>query len=68
MLPVNLKSPINSSADDFSMIIEKSGERGYLTSNRDGGKGGGRSHCFMYTFLLFVDTYIYIKYYPLSNL
>ena len=39
-LPVNLKSPINSSADDFSMIIEKDGERGYLTSNRDGGKGG----------------------------
>jgi len=40
ILPVNLKSPVNSSADDFSMIIEKSGERGYLTSNRDGGKGG----------------------------
>jgi len=40
MLPVNLKSPVNSSADDFSMIIEKDGERGYLTSNRDGGKGG----------------------------
>jgi len=39
-LPINLKSPINSSADDFSMIIEKDGERGYLTSNRDGGKGG----------------------------
>jgi len=39
-LPVNLKSPINSSADDFSMIIEKDGERGYLTSTRDGGKGG----------------------------
>jgi len=39
-LPVNLKSPVNSSADDFSMIIEKAGERGYLTSNRDGGKGG----------------------------
>jgi len=39
-LPVNLKSPVNSSADDFSMIIEKDGERGYLTSNRDGGKGG----------------------------
>jgi len=32
--PINLKSPVNSSADDFSMIIEKSGERGYLTSNR----------------------------------
>jgi len=39
-LPVNLKSPVNSSADDFSMIIEEGGERGYLTSNRDGGKGG----------------------------
>ena len=38
--PVNLKSPVNSSFDDFSMIIEKDGERGYLTSNRDGGKGG----------------------------
>jgi peptidoglycan-associated lipoprotein len=40
ILPVNLKSPINSSADDFGMIIEKDGERGYLTSSRDGGKGG----------------------------
>ena len=39
-LPVNLKSPVNSSADDFGMIIEKDGERGYLTSNREGGKGG----------------------------
>jgi peptidoglycan-associated lipoprotein len=34
ILPINLKSPVNSSADDFSMIIEKKGERGYLTSNR----------------------------------
>jgi len=37
---VNMKYPINSSADDFSVIIEKDFERGYLTSNRDGGKGG----------------------------
>mgnify|MGYP001343700989 CR=1 FL=1 len=40
LLPVNLKMPINSSADDFGMIVEKGGERGYLTSNRSGGKGG----------------------------
>ncbi|MEC9209114.1 MAG: OmpA family protein [Bacteroidota bacterium] len=40
ILPVNLKSPVNSSADDFGMIIENGGERGYLTSNRPGGKGG----------------------------
>ena len=39
LLPVNLKSPINSFADDFGMIIEKNGERGFLTSNRSGGKG-----------------------------
>jgi peptidoglycan-associated lipoprotein len=37
---INLKSPVNSSGDDFGMIIEASGERGYLTSDRDGGKGG----------------------------
>ena len=40
VLPVNLKSPINSSFDDFGMIVETGGERGYLTSNRTGGKGG----------------------------
>tara|TARA_Y100001934_G_scaffold52249_1_gene63871 strand:- start:1261 stop:3273 length:2013 start_codon:yes stop_codon:yes gene_type:complete len=37
---VNLKSPVNSAGDDFGIIIEKGGERGYLTSNRSGGKGG----------------------------
>ena len=36
----NLKSPVNSAGNDFGMIIEKSGERGYLTSDRKGGKGG----------------------------
>ena len=40
ILPVNLKSPINSFGDDFGMIVEKGGERGYLTSNRKGGRGG----------------------------
>ena len=39
-LPVNLKFPVNSSGDDFGMIIEKNGERGYFTSNRSGGRGG----------------------------
>ncbi len=39
ILPVNLKSPVNSSADDFGMIVEDNGERGYFTSNRSGGKG-----------------------------
>ncbi|MDC1063645.1 OmpA family protein [Flavobacteriales bacterium] len=36
----NLKFPVNTSGNDFGIIIEKSGERGYLTSDRSGGKGG----------------------------
>ncbi|MAR39928.1 MAG: hypothetical protein CMD22_04535 [Flavobacteriales bacterium] len=31
---INLKSPINSSADDFGMIVERKSERGYFASNR----------------------------------
>ncbi|MBT5858487.1 MAG: OmpA family protein [Flavobacteriales bacterium] len=30
----NLKYPINSSSDDFGMIVERKSERGYFTSNR----------------------------------
>lgn len=36
----NLKSPINSSQDDFSFILNERGSEGYLSSNRKGGKGG----------------------------
>ena len=35
----NMKYPINSSFDDFDIIFEGKKNRGYLTSNRDGGKG-----------------------------
>ncbi len=35
----NMKSPINSSGDDFSIIFDKDEEKGYFTSNRPGGKG-----------------------------
>lgn len=39
--PANMKYPINSSADDFAFVVEEStNDRGYLSSNRDGGKGG----------------------------
>lgn len=36
----NLKFPLNSSADDFGIIFRGKQERGYFSSNRDGGKGG----------------------------
>jgi len=35
----NLKSPINSSSDDFGIVFEGEEERGFFTSNRPGGKG-----------------------------
>ncbi len=35
----NLQAPINSNADDFGIIFEGKKERGYFSSNREGGKG-----------------------------
>jgi peptidoglycan-associated lipoprotein len=35
----NLKAPINSSYDDFSIIFEGKKQKGFFTSNREGGKG-----------------------------
>lgn len=37
--PENLKFPLNSGADDFGIVFEGNKQRGYLSSNRDGGKG-----------------------------
>jgi len=35
----NMKYPFNSPADDFGVVFEAEKERGYLSSNRPGGKG-----------------------------
>jgi peptidoglycan-associated lipoprotein len=35
----NLKYPLNSSFDDFGIVFEGKKNRGYFTSNREGGKG-----------------------------
>ena len=37
--PVNLGAPINSNKDDFSFIIDSADNYGYVSSNREGGKG-----------------------------
>ena len=37
--PVNMQYPINSSSDDFGIIFQNN-KKGYLSSNRPGGKGG----------------------------
>lgn len=35
----NMKSPLNSSYDDFGIVFEGKKQRGYFTSNREGGRG-----------------------------
>lgn len=37
-VPVNLGVPINSSLDDFSLIVDETGTAGFLSSNREGSK------------------------------
>lgn len=38
--PANMKYPINTSADDFAFVVdETTGDRGFLSSDREGGKG-----------------------------
>ncbi|MDR3188336.1 MAG: OmpA family protein [Prevotellaceae bacterium] len=52
----NMGMPINSAADDFSIIFEKEREAGYFASRRRGGKGGDDIYRFVlpeakYTFI-----------------
>lgn len=45
--PINLDEPINSSADDFAFIIDDSRDRGFLSSNRQEGKGDDDIYSFL---------------------
>jgi peptidoglycan-associated lipoprotein len=49
----NMKSPINSAADDFGIVFEGKKERGYLSSNREGTKGADDLWSFVLPPLLF---------------
>jgi tetratricopeptide (TPR) repeat protein len=44
--PVNMGSPINSSADDFGFIIDNEYASGFFTSNRPGGVGNDDIYSF----------------------
>ncbi|PCH99614.1 MAG: flagellar motor protein MotB [Flavobacteriaceae bacterium] len=46
---VNLGSPINSNKDDFAYFLDDKGRRGYISSNRDGGKGDDDIYSFKRT-------------------
>ncbi|MCC6370190.1 MAG: OmpA family protein [Bacteroidia bacterium] len=52
----NLKYPMNSSFDDFGIIFEGKRDRGYFTSNREGGKGDDDIYSFMLPALQFFVT------------
>jgi outer membrane protein OmpA-like peptidoglycan-associated protein len=39
MKPVNLGYPINSFRDEISLVVDASGERAYISSDKPGGKG-----------------------------
>ncbi len=43
---VNLGQPINSNKDDFSYIIDEETQKGYFSSNREGGKGDDDIYAF----------------------
>jgi outer membrane protein OmpA-like peptidoglycan-associated protein/tetratricopeptide (TPR) repeat protein len=47
--PENLKYPVNSPKDDFSVYFDEANNIGYLSSNRDGGKGNDDIYKFAYT-------------------
>ena len=44
--PKNMRPPFNTSKDDFAYIYDKQSERGFFSSNREGGKGGDDIYMF----------------------
>ena len=51
--PTNLMYPMNSSADDFSIIFNPEGDQGFISSNRKGGKGSDDIYAFINPPLLY---------------
>jgi outer membrane protein OmpA-like peptidoglycan-associated protein len=49
--PVKLAEPLNSSFDDFGIVVDDAGERGYLSSNRE--KGNDNIYRFAYEYPTF---------------
>lgn len=57
----NMKYPINSSADDFAFVLREDNEEfqfGYLSSDREGGKGGDDIYSFAFKKPKYIATLI----------
>lgn len=46
--PLNLQYPLNSPADDFTYWADKNQNKGYISSNRENGKGNDDIYAFTY--------------------
>ncbi len=56
---INLGKPINSEKDDFAFYSNEDGTKGYISSNRKGGKGGDDIYKFDFTPSLYLEGYVY---------
>jgi len=56
---INLGQPLNSEKDDFAFFSNEDGTRGYVSSNRSGGKGGDDIYKFDFTPSLYVEGYVF---------
>ena len=52
--PMNMQAPMNSAADDYAIIYQGPQDRGYFSSNREGGKGLDDIYSFFVPPLLFM--------------
>jgi outer membrane protein OmpA-like peptidoglycan-associated protein len=59
--PKNLGAPINSEKDDFSFIINHATQRGYFSSNREGGKGDDDIYSFVQNTPIDFECYQYVS-------
>jgi len=55
---INLGTPINSSSDDFGFFAHEDGITGYISSNREGGKGSDDIYKFKFTPSLTLEGYV----------
>ena len=66
---INLGKPVNSESDDFGFFAHEDGIDGYISSNREGGKGGDDIYKFKFTPELALEGYVTdgINNMPLDN-
>ena len=55
---INLGRPVNSESDDFGFYALEDGITGYVSSNREGGKGGDDIYKFNFTPELAIEGYV----------